>query len=197
MINYKKIYANLSEKQKKNRLDYKKKRYQADKAYRDNLKKRSSNYRKNLSPEKKEGLKKYTRIKNRGYKKQVDEKFKLTGDPKIFLQYKRQKVKKGAYQRKIEFNLETQELLDMFNKQKGRCYYTGEKMVMKVLTGKQFTRKDHDEYKDYLTIDRLDSNKGYILNNVVLCTWKVNAAKSTLSYKDFIKICENIKNKMK
>jgi len=52
-----------------------------------------------------------------------------------------------------------------------------------------------NEFKDYLTVDRLNPKKGYIIDNVVLCTWKVNTAKGSLSYNEFVKICENIKLK--
>ena len=83
----------------------------------------------------------------------------------------------------------------MYKKQEGRCFYTGEKLILKVASSVAFKRENMDVFKNYATLDRLDSTKGYTIDNVVLSTLKCNMAKSSLSYDEFVKICENIKNK--
>lgn len=41
-----------------------------------------------------------------------------------------------------------------------------------------------------LTIDRKDSSKGYVKNNIQLLVWQVNYAKGNYSTKQFIKMCK-------
>lgn len=71
------------------------------------------------------------------------------------------------------------ELHDLYGKQNGRCFYTGRelKLAMKHI--------NHDS----LSIDRIDSSKGYTLTNVVLCCSIVNTMKMDHSLEDFKSIC--------
>lgn len=43
-------------------------------------------------------------------------------------------------------------------------------------------------------MDRVDSKKGYLINNVVACCWNCNKAKASLSQEDFLRLIENIYN---
>ncbi len=82
----------------------------------------------------------------------------------------------GAKKREIPFELTIQDLKAM----PLVCHYTG-----KVLTC---------ENKKYTTIslDRLDSSKGYTKDNVVFCCGFINFMKSTLTYDQFIYACKLI-----
>lgn len=42
------------------------------------------------------------------------------------------------------------------------------------------------------TIDRIDSNKGYIPNNIQLLTWKINSLKQDFPHLEFVEICRII-----
>lgn len=64
-------------------------------------------------------------------------------------------------------------LLDLYNKQNGKCYYTN--MEMKIEGGKAF---------DTLSFDRIDSKLGYIKDNVVLCLLSINYFKSNFNLSD-------------
>ncbi len=71
-------------------------------------------------------------------------------------------------------------LKNLYNKQEGKCYYTGKKMVLKK---RNF---------DLISIDRKDSNKGYFEDNVVLCRFGINVMKSNMEIDRFIKVCKQI-----
>lgn len=93
--------------------------------------------------------------------------------------------KAGAKRRKLKFKL----LINQFTKlTKQVCYYCG-------IKPQQIYLKDYKEYRYngnyiYNGIDRINSNKGYEINNVVTCCKDCNIAKQRMTirkYKLFIK----------
>lgn len=188
-------WANLSKEEKKNRNELKIKQYHEDKAYREKILKDAKRRRDNRSEEKKKAdylkIKKYARV----YAKKQQSKLDETGDYKVFLQWKRRRVQASARGRNIEFNLSKEFLYKLYEKQKGACYYTGKRMNLTIYSGIMPNRENIDKFKDYLTIDRLNSSKGYVEGNVVLCTLKVNTAKGSLSYDEFVQICNFVKQR--
>ena len=123
-------------------------------------------------------------------KKDDLKKFTLSGCPTCF-------IVGGSimFFRGIEFNLSKDFLYELYEKQKGNCYYTGKKMVLKIYSGIKPNRENIEKFKDYLTIDRLDSSKGYEKGNVALCTLKVNTAKGSLNYDEFLQIANFVKKR--
>ena len=81
---------------------------------------------------------------------------------------------------KRQFNLKQEDLIKLWEKQKGRCYYSGLPMVIK-----------QNEY-NYISIDRYDSNKGYTIDNIVLCCHIINLMKKDMPEKIFISYCQAI-----
>ena len=59
-------------------------------------------------------------------------------------------------------------LMELFDKQDGKCYYTG----LKLSTEKG--KKSHDT----MSLDRIDSSIGYMKDNVVFCINAINMMKS-------------------
>ena len=57
-------------------------------------------------------------------------------------------------------------LAELFRNSGGRCYYTG----------LEFSTTQPGPL--YLSVDRIDSSKGYVDGNVVFCCWFVNVAKN-------------------
>lgn len=57
------------------------------------------------------------------------------------------------------------------------------------LTGRTFSNDLSN-----VSIDRIDSNKGYIYGNVQLVLWQVNGMKSDLPQEEFVKICGEVWN---
>ncbi len=67
----------------------------------------------------------------------------------------------------LDFDLDYQFLIEIYNQQKGCCYYTG--IEMKLIGEMDF---------DTLSLDRINSDKGYTKDNVVFCLLCVNFLKS-------------------
>lgn len=89
--------------------------------------------------------------------------------------------KNNAKRRGLDFNLTKQELLDLYEEQKGLC----------ALSGLPMTRSsDNSEYS--LSIDRIDSESGYTKDNVQLVCWRINTMKSSLSVEMFKWWCKVI-----
>ena len=93
-----------------------------------------------------------------------------------------------AYQRACkkgwDFDLTLEYLLEIYNKQNGKCFYSGIPMEISL---KGFTNNTYT-----LSIDRIDSNVGYIKNNIVLCCDAINTMKMKLETNEFLNICKKI-----
>jgi hypothetical protein len=89
-----------------------------------------------------------------------------------------------------EYNLSGHELKEIFDKQQGKCYYSNREL--KKPSCEKAVKDLH-----VISIDRIDSLGAYTPDNIVLCTYWANIAKSEGSLKEFIKICEDITNNFK
>jgi len=87
-----------------------------------------------------------------------------------------------AKNKSIECNITDADLMEIYNKQEGKCHYSGVLMekIPKV-----------DNYYN-LSIDRVDSKKGYTKENIVLCCDSINTMKNAMPHNVFIDICEKI-----
>lgn len=88
----------------------------------------------------------------------------------------RAKLKNQYYDIDLEF------MYEMWNKQKGKC----------ALTGIPMTVTEHGRTNTNISLDRIDSNKGYTKDNVHLICSAVNFMKSNLSLDEFIMYCQSI-----
>ncbi len=68
------------------------------------------------------------------------------------------------------------------------CFYCGS------LPQNEFTYTYSGEKLKYSGIDRIDSNNGYAISNVVSCCWRCNSAKNNMSLIDFANWLRNIMN---
>ena len=84
---------------------------------------------------------------------------------------------------KVE-NITSEFLNSLYEKQDGKCYYTGIKMS--IINPKKNLFQ--------ISLDRLDSNLGYAQNNVVLCCYGINLCKSDTTEKDFLEFLTQIRN---
>jgi len=79
--------------------------------------------------------------------------------------------------------------IEWYNKQEQICYYC--KRTLNEIN--QDTKEQSQNYKTRLSIDRKDSNKGYILNNIILACFRCNAIKSDyFTEQEMLKIGEII-----
>lgn len=95
-----------------------------------------------------------------------------------------------AKKRKIPFNITANDLLTLWNKQQGNCYYTWYTMEYGFVYYKP--GKESDKTKRQVSCDRLDNDRGYEKGNIVLCCTIVNKMKNNLSQSEFYKICKDI-----
>jgi hypothetical protein len=78
-----------------------------------------------------------------------------------------------AGRRSISWELTLKEMEDQYAKQNGRCYYSG--VLLTALSGDP----------NCVSLDRVNSAKGYSKKNIVFCTQTVNMMKRDLSVRDF------------
>ena len=90
-----------------------------------------------------------------------------------------------ARKKKIEWNVKGEYLWDVYEKQNGRCAYTGRNIV--------FSEDYRNKWKDQTaSLDRIDSGKGYIKGNVQWLHKDVNAMKWNYSNENFLKLCKEV-----
>lgn len=101
-----------------------------------------------------------------------------------FIHNKLLQAKNRAIRHNWDFNLTDSILEDMLKKQNGQCYIS--KLPLVLISKSPYS----------LSIDRIDSNKGYTIENTIIVTKFVNNCKNNLSLNDFIKyikeVCDNL-----
>jgi thiol-disulfide isomerase/thioredoxin len=96
-----------------------------------------------------------------------------------FLSYLMSKAKRRTDK---EFNLTLNFLDELYQKQEGKC----------ALTGRQLSHIPGD--KNTISIDRIDSRKGYTQDNVQLLAKEVNILKWNLTTDELLQFCKEILN---
>jgi hypothetical protein len=108
---------------------------------------------------------------------------------KGYLTFKIQTSRREAKKDGREFSITLNDLLELWNSQGGKCYYTGRDMEH-YSSGNARTKNP-----SAVTIDRLDSSRGYTRDNIALCVWVVNRAKNALSVREFVGMCQEVSNR--
>lgn len=89
-------------------------------------------------------------------------------------------------QRGLKFDIDHDYVMSLLKKQNGKCALTGWTM--------EFTRSgvkgDGNPYG--CTMDRIDSDLGYIKGNIQLACWWPNKVKSNMSNREFINMCKDV-----
>lgn len=92
-------------------------------------------------------------------------------------------IESGAKARKIEFKITIEQIWDLFLKQESRC----------ALSGIELKFASNDRKRDgTASLDRIDSSKSYIIENVQWVHKDINKMKQNLNEEDFIKYCKAI-----
>lgn len=105
----------------------------------------------------------------------------LSGKAVYLITNSRHRCKKSG----LEHSIDSKFIVDMFNKQNGRCALSNLEMTIQ---GKRGT----DEYWHSVSLDRIDSSKGYIPDNVQLVCTGVNYMKKDMSDEMFINFCREV-----
>lgn len=115
------------------------------------------------------------------------ERQRLFNDDSAALRYKLQQALKGTRRRSKEKNIYNDLTFDylmyLWEKQAGKCALTGMQMTYKFYEGRVNTN---------LSVDRIDSTKGYSKDNVQLVCMAANQMKNDLSMEEFMNMCESV-----
>lgn len=103
---------------------------------------------------------------------------KINGNKLLRFKQITSRIKKRSKTKNIPFDLSASYLLQLYEKQNGQCFYTGETMILKS-TG-QAKRLS-------VSVDRLEPEIGYVEHNVVLCCYIINRVKCDLSLNELAK----------
>lgn len=96
-------------------------------------------------------------------------------------------AKYRATKKKIEFNISSEYVLNLLEKQNGKCFYSG----------KQLGLIFNENLRDMMSIDRIDSSRGYTADNIVLCCAAVNSMKNSMTIEEMVDWCTAISENMK
>ena len=127
---------------------------------------------------------------NKENKKYTVEEFlsSILKDTKLRNNIKNNKRKDNKFK---EFNITHEYLIDLWKSQHAKCAYSGRDMIY------NYSKKDYN-YLNYnpekVSIDRIDSSKGYIIGNIVLCCAMANSIKMDLPIEEFKKWITDIHN---
>ena len=119
----------------------------------------------------KESFSNYSCVKN-GYSKK---NLKIKNSIEHYFNSKLPLLKKKCFLKNLPFNLEKGGLLDLYNKQNGKCYYTNIEIIH---------NEGCSQYNS-ISIERLTPEKGYTKNNVVLSSFSLNSFKGMMSEIEF------------
>lgn len=105
---------------------------------------------------------------------QRDKTFKRLSDPLTYLRKRVNDLAARSRKLEIPFGLTVEDAWEMYTKQGGKCFYTGEQMALAPHSKVAGLRTS-------LSFDKVVPERGYVENNVVLCTYKANAVKQDLT----------------
>lgn len=95
-------------------------------------------------------------------------------------------AKTRAKNKQIDYNISIEFLLELLSKQNNKCNISQQKLTFIIGQGIINTN---------VSIDRIDSNKGYAKDNIQLICYIVNIMKNNMTMKEFIQWCNFCKGK--
>lgn len=90
------------------------------------------------------------------------------------------KIRQKAEDRNINFEIKIQDIYDLYIKQSKKC----------AVSGIPIKFKQHKDDEQTASLDRIDSNKHYTIENVQWVHKKINTMKWNLSQQEFIDYCK-------
>ena len=81
------------------------------------------------------------------------------------------------------YDITLEDLLEQWNKQGGKCIYSGVNLSHPIDGGNNLNKA---------SLDRIDSSKGYIKGNIQFISIACNYAKSTMTHEEMLTFCETI-----
>lgn len=90
--------------------------------------------------------------------------------------------KKSAKVRNLNFDMTPKDILELYKKQNGLCVLTGARLICNLTFAA----------KNSWSIDRVDNNKGYTKDNIMLVSKTVNVFRNRSTLKEFLEICNMV-----
>lgn len=99
--------------------------------------------------------------------------------------------KTGAKIRNLEFSISIEDVEKVYKQQNFKCKLSGRYLVFntRISTGDESKRGQNKIIRGDASIDRIDSSKGYTVDNIQIIHKDINVAKQAKSDEDFIKMC--------
>lgn len=95
-------------------------------------------------------------------------------------------VKKGAKLRNIEFNITSKQMVEVFELQNKKCALTG----LDISLHRNYSQGNRE--KQTASLDRIDSSRGYVADNIQWVHKDVNIMKNKFSQEYFLEMCKRI-----
>lgn len=92
-----------------------------------------------------------------------------------YLSYRFARMNRTSIVRGINVSISKEDFMNQFHIQNGKCFYTGVDLICKV---------GREKERGVLSIDRVDTTKGYVKGNVVFCTYRINSVKNDLTLEE-------------
>lgn len=117
---------------------------------------------------------------------------RLIRDPQEhYFREKLTRLRSNAVSRNKSFSVTWEDLQAQYIKQEGKCFYTDIEMLL------AYSTKTHIVCPpEQLSVDRIDPNKGYEPDNIVLCCYCINNFKGDSDLETFKKFCLAIAKKV-
>nr|QBK85865.1 MAG: uncharacterized protein LCMAC101_04600 [Marseillevirus LCMAC101] len=98
-------------------------------------------------------------------------------------------LQNNAEKRNIKVNIEKDDIIRLYKKQKGVCALSGEKMTHVCEPG---TKRKNPKHIYNISVDRINSSKPYTLKNIQLVCNRINVIKWDLDQDVFIDLCKKV-----
>ena len=95
-------------------------------------------------------------------------------------------IKNRCKNRKTKYYITVEDIKELWDKQKGMCFYSGLKMNLPP-TSNGFKGRP---LMENCSVDRIDSDKPYQKDNIVLCCYGANLGKGIWNAEEYIKFCK-------
>lgn len=92
-------------------------------------------------------------------------------------------LRKGAKDRNLEFSISIEEIWNLFEKQNGKCALSGIELSF---------NSERKIYDGNASLDRINSEIGYIISNVQWVDKTINMSKQQMNNEQFIKMCKEV-----
>jgi hypothetical protein len=99
-------------------------------------------------------------------------------------------IKKRAKDRNFEFNLTLESLKELWDKQNGKCVYSG--LDMDIPENSKWETIGDNKNPIQASVDRIDSSKGYTTDNIQFICMIANLAKSNFDEESFLQYCRAV-----